>query len=76
MRFHQEDLSRDVGRGFSNHRHTSKLLCNCFRSVGTATGEDSPALQMLDTPETLEAAVYHDGHAGAQGLALLHAVKR
>lgn len=35
-----------------------------------------PALQMLDTPETLEATVHHDGHAGAQGLALLHAEER
>lgn len=34
-----------------------------------------PALQVLDAPETLEAAVDHDGHAGAQGLALLHAVE-
>lgn len=35
-----------------------------------------PSLQMLDTPETLEATIYHNGHAGTQGFTLLHAVER
>lgn len=35
-----------------------------------------PALQVLDAPETLEATVYHDGHARAQRFTLLHAVER
>lgn len=35
-----------------------------------------PALQMLDAPKTLEATIYHDGHARTQCFTLFHTIER
>lgn len=53
------------------------FLYSTFGLTHSVVNEGSlPVLQMLDAPETLEATVYHDGHACAQCFTLLHTIER
>lgn len=72
---------RETGISFISFQGASKILFFPLHSTLGLThslvkGRPLPALQMLDAPQTLEATVYHDGHACAQRFTLLHAGER
>lgn len=70
---HLEKSGREVALHEAHNTGDLPVVVGPLDPDGCGVTVSEASLEMLGAPHALEAAVHHDGQAGAQGFAFLHA---